>query len=353
MKDNIEKSVLVGLSGGVDSAVSAALLLDAGYHVEAVTLVAFGSVDEEPIAQNIRDASSVAGQLGIKHHTLELQDAFRETVIDYFAKEYENGRTPNPCVICNRYLKFDRLIQLADKKGLAKVATGHYAGTDYSPELDRYRVFRGADTTKDQSYFLYRLTQSQLSRLVFPLARMMKADSRKKARQLGLRTAERPESQEICFIPSGDYPFFLRDYLKREFEPGPIVDNDGKLLGTHKGIIHHTVGQRQGLGIAAAHPLYVLRIDSTENKIVVGAKEELNKSEMAVQDCNYVSVANLAEPTELSVKIRYATPAQQAIIRPIGKDAIVEFTQPVSGIAPGQSAVFYDGDMLVGGGTIT
>lgn len=349
----MKPSVLIGLSGGVDSAMSAAILKESGYDVFGVTLVMFDAPSSHSENASITDAQTAAQLIGIHHFVVEAQEPFRQIVIDYFADEYAHGRTPNPCIICNRFVKFEQLLRIAKERSIDKIATGHYARIKYCEETGRYAVLKGLDQDKDQSYFLFRLSQEQLASTMLPLGDRTKSEVRDLAVKLGLSLADKRESQEVCFVSEQNYPHFLRDLLTRDESPGPIVDKSGHLLGMHKGIIHYTVGQRRGLGVAAPAPLYILEIIPDENKIIVGYEAELARMEIETKDCVYMPFETLEKPTEVKVKIRYRSPDQPGTVIPKDDGATIRFADPVYGVAPGQSAVFYDGDMLIGGGTIT
>lgn len=348
----MKEKVLVGISGGVDSAVCALKLIEDGYEVHAATLVMFGSLDEDPVAANIKDAKAVAAQLGIPHDIIEVQDLFTSTVIDYFANLYSRGLTPNPCVVCNPGVKLDTLIKVANEKRIDKIATGHYAVVKYDDATGRYIVCKGVDGLKDQSYFLYRVGQNQLSRLLCPLSGSTKNEIRDLAIERDLKVAQKYDSQEICFVAGEAYSEFLQTYLNKEFKPGPIIDREGNVLGEHKGIIYYTVGQRHGMGVSAPEPLYVLEIKPDDNTIVAGYEHELARTELELADCHYMATDSLDSPRRFNIKIRYRAREQSAMVSRIREGLMVKFDEPVSGVAPGQAAVIYDGDCLIGGGTI-
>ncbi len=355
------KRVLVALSGGVDSAVAAALLLEKGCEVAGIT---FQLWDDEASAQPLSrrageaaaDARRIAEILGISHTVVDLRRPFAEEIIEYFAEEYSRGRTPNPCVICNRKIKFAALLQKALELEYPRIATGHYARAEYGRRRERFLLKKGLDPGKDQSYMLYNLTQEQLSRSIFPLGEMNKNEVRARARSLGIPAAGGKESQEICFIPGDDY----RDFLRRRgagaaAAPGPIIDHSGRVLGRHSGIPFYTIGQRRGLGIVSSRPLYVLEIRPGENSIVVGEREELFSSGADLAGLNLIAVAALDHELEVSVKIRYRAPAAPALLAPLPQEGCARllFKEPQAAVAPGQAAVFYRGDLVIGGGTIT
>ncbi|MEW6242672.1 MAG: tRNA 2-thiouridine(34) synthase MnmA [Bacillota bacterium] len=349
--------VLVAMSGGVDSSVAAALLLEQGYDVIGVTMQIWPRSGAEHRSgccslDAVEDARRVADLLGIPYYVLNMRDVFAATVIDYFCDEYLHGRTPNPCIACNRYVKFDALMKKADALEADYVATGHYARIERLGE--RWVLKRGLDRAKDQSYVLYPLTQQQMKRVLFPLGEYTKEKTREKARALGLRTAEKPESQEICFVPNDDYGEFLKSRRPGEIMKGPILDEQGNRLGTHGGVAHFTIGQRRGIGISSPYPLYVLRIEPNRNAIIVGPRESLYRSALICEDLNWISVEGIDAPMRVHAKIRYTAPEAPATLFPCGRDEVrVEFDEPQFAITPGQAAVFYHGDTVVGGGTIS
>ena len=338
--------VAVAMSGGVDSSVAAALLKEQGHDVVGITMRVWPSVG----AGAARDASRVAAFLGIPHHVLDLQDKFEE-VVDYFCREYLQGRTPNPCVYCNRTIKFGALLAHARALGARRLATGHYARRERDPASGRYILKRGVDRSKDQSYVLWGLGQDQLEAALFPLGGLKKADTRGIARSRGLPVAEKGESQEICFIQGG-YAAFVEGRCPGGLRPGPILDQEGRVLGTHRGLHLYTIGQRRGLGVAMGKPLYVVEIDQAQNAIVLGPAGALKARGLVARPVNYVSVAGLPEPIVARVQVRYRATAAQAVLNPDGEGVKVLFCQPERAVTPGQSAVFYQGDMVLGGGVI-
>jgi tRNA-uridine 2-sulfurtransferase len=352
------KRVLAALSGGVDSAVAAALLVEAGYEVIAISMLLAGNVEGHDggccSIDDFQDARRVAEQLGIPYYVLNLKDAFRSRVIDVFTSEYLHGRTPNPCLLCNRDLKFDLLWQRARELDAHFVATGHYARVTYDRQSDSYQLLRGTDQRKDQSYFLFTLSQAQLARTLFPVGHLTKNEVRDKARTLGLRVAEKPESQDICFVPDGDYARFIEQRLSAEqVKGGEIVDDNGQVLGTHDGIHRFTVGQRRGLGIGGlAEPRYVTHLDAQSGRVVVATKDRLGARGLLAKEVNWIAGAQ-TEATKAGVKIRYRHPALPARITPQedGK-AVVWFDTFSPAVTPGQAAVFYDGERVLGGGWI-
>jgi tRNA-specific 2-thiouridylase len=339
--------IAVALSGGVDSSVTAALLKKAGNEVFGLTMLVTPS-DEVAIA-----ALEAAAVLGIPHHTVDFRDIFTQQVISEFCLQYRLGRTPNPCVNCNRLIKFGALLEKAKELGAAAMATGHYAVIEKRNADGRYLLKKGIDRTRDQSYFLYKLTQAQLAAAVFPLGNLTKDSVRKMAAELGLPAVKRKESREICFIPDNNYPRFLRENLGSVMPSGQIIDQQGNVLGQHNGIINYTVGQRKGLGISSAQPLYVVGIDAQTNTVIVGEKSDVYSGEFLVDDLNWIAFRELTESLTLKARIRYLHSEARAVISPIDNAKVnVKFVVPQMAVTPGQAAVFYDGDVVVGGGTI-
>lgn len=345
--------VCVGMSGGVDSSVAAYLLVEQGYEVIGLT---FRNWPQDCISraedkccgpQAVTDARMVAHRLGIAHYVVDEIEEFQREVIDYFVAEYRQGRTPNPCAVCNEKIKFGSFWRRAAELGATKIATGHYARVEAG---ERPRLLRGLDRRKDQSYFLFGLRPEQLARAVFPLGEMSKEQTRAIARHLGLKTQDKVDSQEICFVPDKDYVRFLREGAKVPDRVGEIVTRDGRVLGQHPGIHHFTIGQREGLRLGGQRePLYVVELEAESNRVVVGTARELLREEFEIERCNW-----LAEPTgELIVKIRYNHPgcAAQVVLRDNGR-AQVRVQPPQRAVTPGQAAVFYRDDEVVGGGWI-
>ena len=352
--------VIVAMSGGVDSSVAAALLHEQGCDVIGVTLQLWGkdvctSVGTK-LCCSVRDAldaKAVAKRLGIRHEVLELADAFRTHVIDYFVESYQDGLTPNPCIACNAHIKFGSLFEYADELGASAIATGHYARTSHDAARGRYILQRAASPDKDQSYVLFTLSQDQLSRSRFPLGALTKPQVRDLARGLGLATAEKPDSQDICFVRDRDKNGFLRRELNVMEEPGPIVDQVGHQLGMHRGLLGYTIGQREGLGIAAGTPLYVVAMDRPNNRLIVGPREALLSTTLLAERVNWVSMAAPPQPIRAQAKIRSRHTAASARLHPLEGDTVrVEFDEPQQAITPGQAVVFYDGDLVLGGGWI-
>jgi len=300
------------------------------------------------------DAANIARELGIPHHAFDLTRVFAERIIEDFCREYSRGRTPNPCVICNKYIKFGALMEKTGELGADFVATGHHARIERDENTGKYLLKKGADKRRDQSYFLCRLDQEQLSQTVFPVGRLTKNKVRQIAGELGLPAAGRPESREICFIPDDDYAKFLNENVPQTSQPGPILDSQGKKLGEHRGIIYYTVGQRRGLGIASEAPLYVIAIDPDKNTIIVGSKEETYGTELLAGNVNWIAIARPDTAIKVKAGIRYRHAEAEAIVSPADNDNVyVKFAEAQSAIAPGQTIVFYEGDRVIGGGTIT
>ena len=350
--------ILVAMSGGVDSSVAAKLLCDAGNLCIGCTMKLYDNADAGIdrahtccSLDDVEDARSVAHRLGMDYFVFNFSDDFREKVIDKFVASYLSGRTPNPCIDCNRYMKFDKLFDRADVLGCDKIATGHYARIDFAD--GRYRLKKALDETKDQSYVLYAMTQRELAHTLFPLGAMRKSETRAISETQGFGNARKRDSQDICFAPDGDYAAAIGRLTGEKSVPGAFVSTDGHVLGEHKGIIHYTVGQRRGLGISHGERLYVCRIDPERNEVVLGEEKDLYRSEAAVSDVNWISGETPREPVRCAVKIRYRAREQAATVYPEenGRGRIV-FDAPQRAVTPGQAAVFYDGDTVLGGGTI-
>ena len=364
--------IAVAMSGGVDSSAAAAILKEQGHELVGFTMQLWNqrrgiSVDEngEPLPSrccsldDVYDARRVAEELGFPFYVLNLEKEFERDVVQPFVNSYLNGETPIPCVACNSRLKFASLDKLAMSLGCEKVATGHYARVEFDESTQRYRLLRGRDPQKDQSYFLWELTQDQLSRALFPLGELSKSDARQAARENQLAVAEKKESQEICFVPDGDYAGFIDRYLAAEAQSdrlpaaGEIVTSSGTVVGAHAGIHRFTIGQRRGIGIAQSRPLYVLGINAETNRVVVGHDEELSRNEFTAAGVNWIAVDNPTEDVCAEVRVRYRHMPAPATISPTeNARARVTFDEPQRAIAPGQATVFYRGDEVLGGGWI-
>ena len=353
--------VVVGMSGGVDSSMAAALLQEQGYDVIGITLQIWESAGPEVeggccSVSAIDDARRVAFLLGIPHYVLNFRSYFEETVVDYFTRSYLTGETPNPCLACNKYVKFGEMLHKARGLGAEYIATGHYAQVLRDPDSDRFFLSKGADARKDQTYALYMLTQEQLAHTIFPLADYPKEQIRKMARERGLGVGDKPDSQEICFIPNDDYAAFVRKRSKDSIKPGQFVDLDGNSLGRHQGIIHYTVGQRKGLGVTFGKPMFVVGLNPDSNEVVLGEDPDVYTDTLWASDLNWISITDLTEPITVEAKIRYNSSGSQATVFPaeIGADygAMVRFDKPQRAVTPGQAVVFYQGNLVVGGGKI-
>lgn len=351
-------SVAIGMSGGLDSSVAAALLKEQGYRVTGVMMKIWGGESGSERGKHgcygpgkerdIEDAAKVAEKLGIPFHVIDLAEKYQTEVLDYFCHEYMHGRTPNPCVRCNRQIKFGALVEKAQALGirLDYFATGHYARVEYNNVRERYLLKKGRDLRKDQSYFLFGLSQQQLSRALFPLGEICKDDVRRMAEQLDLGVQDKRESQNfVC----GDYSALFKTAPAK----GPIIDGDGNVLGTHKGIVHFTIGQRKGLKLAAGEPLYVTDILPETNAVVVGVKQDLYVLSQTLTNLNWISIEDLHETMQVKARIRNVHHGYDATISPAGQEAVtVTYTEPQQGAAPGQAIVFYSGDVVVGGGIV-
>ncbi len=354
------RRVLCAMSGGVDSSVAAQLLVDAGYDVMGVTMKLFDNdgifLDEENRTccslDDVEDARSVAVRLGIPYHVFNYKGKFETCVIARFCEGYLRGETPNPCIDCNRFLKFEALQQRRKELGYDYVATGHYARRVFNEELGRFELHRGADPKKDQSYVLYHVTQNQLAHMLFPLGELSKDEVRKVAHAAGLRNADKLESQDICFVPDGDYAAFIEQHMQTSFKPGPILDEEGNQLGVHQGLVRYTLGQRKGLGVAAGSPLFVLEKDMQRNALIVGPASSLGVHEVIADDINLITFDSLDEPVEVQAKVNYRARPQQATAVIAEGILRVTFDEPIRSAAPGQAIVLYQGDVVVGGATI-
>ena len=342
--------VVIGMSGGVDSSVAASLLKEQGYDVIGVTMEMWNG--EEVTSKAVNDAKKVASDIGIPFQVVDFKEEFKCNVIDYFKEEYLHGRTPNPCIQCNRYLKWGALLKEADKLGADFIATGHYSSV---VKLDngRYALKRAENLEKDQTYALYRLTQDQLARTLMPVGKYSKGEVRNKAESIGICVADKPDSQDICFIPDGDYAKFIKDNTDKEIKEGNFVTTDGKIVGKHKGIIRYTVGQRKGLGVSLGYPAFVIEIRPETNEIVIGSKEESMIKSFKINNLNFMAVEDITEPVHLFTKIRYNHKGTYCTVERTGEDELTcTFDNPEKAVTPGQAAVFYKDNIVVGGGTI-
>ena len=356
----MNQKVVVGMSGGVDSSVAAYLLKEQGYEVIGVTMRLWQEdSDREETGKEccslsaVSDAKRVADAVGIPFYVMNFKDSFKENVVDYFVEEYIHGRTPNPCIACNRYVKWESLLKRSMDIGADYIATGHYARIRRCSD-GRYTLQKSAAKAKDQTYALYNLTQYQLAHTLMPVGDYTKEEIRAMAEKIGLRTANKPDSQEICFVPDGDYAGFIeREQKGKTPPPGNFVTRAGEILGQHKGITHYTIGQRKGLGIAMGYPVFVTEIRPETNEVVLGTNEEVFGELLYCNQLNFMSVPDLNGELEVTAKIRYNHKGAACRVEKIGEDrAVCRFLEPVRAITPGQAVVFYDGEIVVGGGTI-
>ncbi len=353
------KRVLLGMSGGVDSSVAAIILMEQGYEVIGATMKLWDPEDDEGQSKccgddSILDAKRVCDKLGIPHYTLNLKEEFKKCVIENFIEEYANARTPNPCIECNKYLKFNYFFRKAMELGCDYIATGHYAKTEFSDKYNQVVLKKSNAGKKDQSYVLYNIPKDIINKVLFPLGQFEnKEQIRKIAEKHDLLTAKKPDSQEICFIPDDDYAKFLSKNGRVESKPGKIVDNQGNVLGTHKGLIHYTIGQRKGLGIAHETPLYVVKLDAQNNLLVVGDEKDIFSKELYANNLNFTVDIKRDLPIKVNAKIRYGAKEAEATLFPeVNGKVKVEFETPQRAITKGQSVVFYIDDVLIGGGKI-
>lgn len=374
--------IAVAMSGGVDSSTAAALLKRAGHEIVGFSLQLwnqrrFTGPNGEPLPsrccslEDIYDARRVAAHLGFPFYVLNLEEEFEREIVLPFVREYLRGRTPNPCVPCNSQIKFKAFLRLAEQLGFERVATGHYARVEWNEARGRFVLRRGVDPQKDQSYFLFELTQEQLARVVFPLGHLTKADVRRLAREMGLPVAEKPESQDLSFVPDGDYVRFVEQYLRTGLAPegedrladerrtlpqprrGEIVTTDGRVVGYHEGIHRYTIGQRRGLGLSLGRPVYVVALDFARNRVIVGPEPELYTRTLRAVNPNWIAIAALREPMRVRTKIRSRHEEASATIEPSEDGSVlVRFDEPQRAVTPGQAVVFYEGDLVIGGGWI-
>lgn len=345
--------VLVGMSGGVDSSAAALILKKSGYDVIGCTLRLFDKTDSDRpcgTSKDIEDAKSVCDNIGIEHFVFDLRELFAEKVIGSFTDSYLTGKTPNPCIECNKNIKFGMMLKKAEEMGADYVATGHYAHIEQRD--GRYLLIRPKDLSKDQTYVLYTLSQYQLSHTLFPLADYDKTKIREIAREAGLINSDKADSQDICFVPSGDYAGFIESYTGRKSPSGNFIDSEGKVLGSHLGIIRYTTGQRKGLGVTFGKPVYVVGKNVSDNTVILGDEAELYKKELTATDINLISAEKLTDGMRITAKTRYSHKEQPAVIETQGEYVRVIFDEPQRAITPGQSVVFYDGNIVVGGGKI-
>lgn len=351
-QESLNKKALIAMSGGVDSSVSALLMQQQGYECVGATMSLFkkstcGGEDD------VRDAAKVCADLGMEHHVINFADSFQDKVIKRFIDAYTHGRTPNPCVDCNRHLKFGKLFAKAQELGCEYVVTGHYVRVRFDEAKGRYLLLKGADPKKDQSYVLYSLTQEQLAHAQFPLGEYCKTEIRDIAEGHGFANARKHDSQDICFVENGKYAEFIEKKTGRKFKSGDFVDVEGNVLGRHKGIIYYTVGQRKGLGLALPQPMYVKEIDVVNNKVILATNDQLFSSHVVAKDINLIDCDRITEPRRLKARIRYHHVEQWATVTQPDEDTlVVDFDEPQRAITKGQSLVLYEDDVVVGGGTI-
>ncbi|BCN31596.1 tRNA 2-thiouridine(34) synthase MnmA [Anaeromicropila herbilytica] len=355
-----KKKVVIGMSGGVDSSVAASLLKEQGYDVIGVTMQIWQDEDNETKEEQggccglsaVDDARRVAETLEIPYYVMNFKKEFKEKVMDYFVAEYQQGRTPNPCIACNRYVKWESLLKRSLDIGADYIATGHYARV-VQLENGRYTLKKSATAAKDQTYALYNLTQYQLSHTIMPVGEYTKDQIREMAKEINLRVANKPDSQEICFIPDNDYAKFIEENTDTKIQKGNFVNTAGEVVGKHKGITHYTIGQRKGLNLSLGHPVFVVEIRPETNEVVIGTSNEVFSDKLYANQLNFMSIEDLEGDMKVTAKIRYSHQGADCIIRKVGEDKLeCVFTEPQRAITPGQAVVFYDGEYVVGGGTI-
>ena len=346
----MNKKAMIAMSGGVDSSVAAYLIKEKNYEAAGATLKLY-LPDGTDKSEDVEDAKKVAARLGMEHYTFDMREEFKEQVIARFIDAYENGLTPNPCVFCNRHIKFDMLLDCANELGYEYIVTGHYS--QIVEENGRFLLKKGLDPTKDQSYVLYPLTQRQLSHTLFPLGSMSKAEAREIAQREGFINARKKDSQDICFVPDGKYAAFIEDYCKKTYPCGTFVDFEGNVLGEHKGLIRYTIGQRKGLGLALPKPMYVCSVSPENNTVILGDNIDLFSNSLDATDINLISYDSISSSIRAKAKVRYSQKEQNATIWQTDENTLhIEFDEPQRAITPGQSVVIYDGDYVIGGGII-
>ncbi len=350
------KKAIIAMSGGVDSSVAAHLIKQAGFNIKGVTLKLHADKTSDPSCcteQDIIDAKSVCDSLDISHEVINFTDDFNKKVIDNFVNTYIEGGTPNPCIECNRHIKFKKLLDMADEENFDYVVTGHYAKVEYDENLDKFLLKKAVDHSKDQSYVLYSLTQKQLSKILFPLGDMTKEEIRNIAEELNFINAKKSDSQDICFVTDSKYAEFIEEYTGKKSMPGKFVDSDGNVLGQHKGIINYTIGQRKGLGLSLKEPMFVLEKDVKNNQVVLGYSKDLFKDSLIAKNVNFIPFDTLNGSIRVTAKTRYSQKEEPATITPMEDgNVFVKFDSPQRAITKGQAVVFYDNDIVVGGGTI-